>query len=532
MGDVAGVLGAVVGSAGDGTYVPTNVGGIVTDGVTDNYATINAAMTALGSTGGFVYLPPGSIAVSTTLVVPQNVVLFGAGTQKRGDNAGTQIIPTSGFSPNATYNALIALEGDNCGLMNLSAELATQATNCLLQGVYYNQLLTNLLLLGGATYTWHCAGGNEQTRAFNVQADQVSNTTALFWGGFDATLVGISINGATILAGNAIWFHLHTVYGGGGYMLTIGGYHTFLGIELDGCGSSGQVAHPSGAGTSTFNGGQSYNTLNAVNAPIFTENDATGAGSIVVDGLHVVNGGQGSTYEFSSLYSAATYNADSIFDDCVIDVGSIELSGSAPVLWGATLPGRSSAINYAGVAQQDVGIQTPVSPVVGTWYPNYVVTAGTDVTISIGAIYAYPIWVTQTHEYQTIGLWVATAGVASLVRLGIYADNGASYPGTRVLDAGTVAADTSAAAASIAIAQTLTPGLYWNVCNVVSATTSPGVQADQSPRQSLVFGQTALAAALAQNSGYKVGSTYTGVLPGTYPAGGIPVFCPMVMLEA
>ena len=72
-----------------------------------------------------------------------------------------------------------------------------------------------------------------------------------------------------------------------------------------------------------------------------------------------------------------------------------------------------------------------------------------------------PWTVRRTMQFVRIGAEVTAAGEAgSVVRLGIYADDGTGYPGALVLDAGTIAGD-SATVQEITIAQVLTPGLYW-----------------------------------------------------------------------
>ncbi len=68
-----------------------------------------------------------------------------------------------------------------------------------------------------------------------------------------------------------------------------------------------------------------------------------------------------------------------------------------------------------------------------------------------------------TTTFDRIAVFQNSAGTATTVhRMGIYNDNGASYPGTVLLDAGTVAGDTGTSVVKeITISQQLTPGLYW-----------------------------------------------------------------------
>ena len=77
-------------------------------------------------------------------------------------------------------------------------------------------------------------------------------------------------------------------------------------------------------------------------------------------------------------------------------------------------------------------------------------------------------------EYVTIdriGVEVTTVGAAgALVRLGIYSDDGASYPGGLLLDAGTVDSAASTGFKELVISQALPKGVYWLAAVSQSAT--------------------------------------------------------------
>lgn len=83
--------------------------------------------------------------------------------------------------------------------------------------------------------------------------------------------------------------------------------------------------------------------------------------------------------------------------------------------------------------------------------------------------------VSKTATLDRIALWVQTGLALSVVRLGIYRDDGSGYPGARVLDAGTVDSS-SAGLKTITISQELTPDLYWigGVAQTAVATLSIG----------------------------------------------------------
>jgi hypothetical protein len=80
----------------------------------------------------------------------------------------------------------------------------------------------------------------------------------------------------------------------------------------------------------------------------------------------------------------------------------------------------------------------------------------------------------ETVTIDRLGAEVSAAGEAgSLVRLGIYADDGTGRPGALVLDAGTILGD-SATVQSITVSQTLTRGWYWfAMVNQNVVTTNP-----------------------------------------------------------
>jgi hypothetical protein len=171
--------------------------------------------------------------------------------------------------------------------------------------------------------------------------------------------------------------------------------------------------------------------------------------------------------------------------------------------------------------------------VAGTYYPNYALTLGT-LQLVTGRLYAYGIIVPEQHTFVTIIAWCVTAGVASSLGFGIYADNGDTpVGGALVLDAGTVASNTSAATVGKAISEALPPGKYWLVEGVSAATTAPIMQADASTRLNPFFGQGVVAAGQSMASGFSsTGTAYAGAMPSTFPAGAPLASCPNLYLQA
>ena len=130
-----------------------------------------------------------------------------------------------------------------------------------------------------------------------------------------------------------------------------------------------------------------------------------------------------------------------------------------------------------------------------------------------------PWTVRRTMQLVRIGAEVTAAGEAgSVVRLGIYADDGTGYPGALVLDAGTIAG-TSATVQEITIAQVLTPGLYWIGGVVQNApTTQPTLRSIAMDLTGLVplTGGTTPTVNHPAGVGF-VGFGMTGALPSTWP---------------
>lgn len=131
-----------------------------------------------------------------------------------------------------------------------------------------------------------------------------------------------------------------------------------------------------------------------------------------------------------------------------------------------------------------------------------------------------PFIVTKTQAFNGIAVLVTTAGSAgSVVRLGVYNDDGKANPGTLAFDAGTVAT-TATGLAEIAITQTLAVGLYWlTAASQGAAATQPIIEAAQTGASGLV-GYIGTPTAGVSLSGYTI-TGITGALPtpATTPTG-------------
>lgn len=133
-------------------------------------------------------------------------------------------------------------------------------------------------------------------------------------------------------------------------------------------------------------------------------------------------------------------------------------------------------------------------------------------SLTAARMYAMPFICPKAITLDQIGVYVSVLSTTT-ARLGIYTDNGNCYPGSLLLDAGTIDV-TSTGAKKIAINQVLSANtLYWLV--IVCAAT-PGIYCIPVAGVINVLG-TSNALSTAQNAGLYVSQTY-GVLPATFPA--------------
>jgi len=129
-----------------------------------------------------------------------------------------------------------------------------------------------------------------------------------------------------------------------------------------------------------------------------------------------------------------------------------------------------------------------------------------------GRMYAMPFISPKAITLDQIGVYVSTLSTTT-ARLGIYSDGGNCYPGSRLLDAGTIDV-TGTGAKKIAISQALEAGkLYWLV--IVCAAT-PAIYCIPVAAVVSILG-TSNAIGTAQNAGLYVTQAY-GALPATFPS--------------
>lgn len=143
-------------------------------------------------------------------------------------------------------------------------------------------------------------------------------------------------------------------------------------------------------------------------------------------------------------------------------------------------------------------------------------------------IYAYPVFL-PAMTVATLNISCTTGQTGGACHMGIYADNGAGYPGALVYDSGAVSGLTSTtvvtntpAAASRPV---LNAGLYWIATIFTASGTFPsvaGITANYGVETNALLGSDTAAHALATSgeavTGISVAGTY-GALPSTFTSG-------------
>jgi len=159
-------------------------------------------------------------------------------------------------------------------------------------------------------------------------------------------------------------------------------------------------------------------------------------------------------------------------------------------------------------------------------------TPGTLLTVT-GTLYAYPYAITGAATIKTIGLNTTTGQTGGGAFVGIYADNGAGYPGKLIAASANSAALIATSGAAVqnftpTAAITLPSGLYWLASIFTAASTFPTVADLTAIYPSITNAQlgsdTALhlaAASANAATGISVTAVYgtlSGINAGVFPA--------------
>lgn len=165
----------------------------------------------------------------------------------------------------------------------------------------------------------------------------------------------------------------------------------------------------------------------------------------------------------------------------------------------------------------------PPAPASGQYYmPFGVMSPATSSAGGLGTLRVCAFIVDETVTISRIGAEVTTIGDdGSAVRLGVYRDNGDSYPGALLVDAGTIAGDVAAhQEITLGTPVTLTPGVYWGGGALQAYTVTPPTVRVAAALQPVVPLSMGAAMPPAGAQGYGTFNTgVTGALPLTFTPG-------------
>lgn len=203
---VGGAL-TVTGNSTLPTITSGNVGGvIVVDGV--KYPTIAAALAAVPAAGGDVYIPAGTYTVSSTLLIPSNCTVRGAGTQRTIINTsgatGFDVFKNSNFAAGTNTNITIRDLYVNCTSINTGTSRTVyfkNVTGFKLQNVEFFNSETFAVFVDDG-----CSKGWIQDNSFDTV--QVGTCVLVGNGPLNATVTDITISNnycANTVAANGIF---------------------------------------------------------------------------------------------------------------------------------------------------------------------------------------------------------------------------------------------------------------------------------------------------------------------------------------
>ena len=170
------------------------------------------------------------------------------------------------------------------------------------------------------------------------------------------------------------------------------------------------------------------------------------------------------------------------------------------------------------------------------WYGSFLACgAPTTVATTTGFLLATPFVLSSAKTMDEIVVNVTVAGTAgSVIRVGIYSDNGNCFPGALLLDAGTVTGDT-VAVKTITINQVMPAGLYWLVYehNSAASITVSALSATGGSTPS-VMGY--VKSAISSGAPNRISATLTyAVLPANFPTTSLSFTnstIPLILLHA
>lgn len=180
---------------------------------------------------------------------------------------------------------------------------------------------------------------------------------------------------------------------------------------------------------------------------------------------------------------------------------------------GRAASGGITALDAAGV----LGVLSPaMAPPLraSSWYdgtpPFGIGQASGSATLVANRLYGIPFWTPWETTWDEIGIHVATADAGKKIKLGIYDLGTDALPGALIFGGSELGLDSVGPISNTAIAQTLSPGLYY----LAIRSNSSSAQVTRMTRSSVRF------LPVSQLNDTGAASCYTNT--GTYAADGLP----------
>lgn len=214
--------------------------------------------------------------------------------------------------------------------------------------------------------------------------------------------------------------------------------------------------------------------------------------------------------------------------NAVLPLTGNEVTAFDTLLTGGANP-QTELISITQLATQ-VGGSLPFQPSRFYGLP-YGSTPGTLLTTT-GTLYAYPLFINGMNTLKTIGINTTTGQTGGGAFIGLYADNGAGYPGKLIANSNNTSALIATSGAAVqnytpATPITLATGVYW-LASIFTATSTFPTVADiaalYTPLNTQLGSDTALHLSATSGeaaTGISVAATYgtlSGINAGVFPA--------------
>lgn len=192
----------------------------------------------------------------------------------------------------------------------------------------------------------------------------------------------------------------------------------------------------------------------------------------------------------------------------------------------------SAAFDSAGAAAAAQAASNPLRGAIATLprsgrYVTPPHTSATAATLTLNRCYYLPFRLAATRTFDRLAVDVTTNVASAVLRVGIYADDATfNWPGSLLLDAGTLDAATAIALVEATISQQLTAGLWWLAVACQGAAPAVRSSATFVDRPSTAAAGTATIVTSLTQSGV------SGALPPTAAPAGELATSPIMWLRA